>query len=175
MEKYIFIFLISLIILYILYDFGVFDKIFKMEKFVSGDENFIGKYDTIYPFDDPRYATPQQKEFQVSMCEHPALDYNLQKRRTEIKTQLCKKGDKCFSSKDYHEINHNLESSPAIINTKIGLNKYPEPCVKYVNFEDTTVLPYNATSKEKRADLYDDGIIPDLFFKRNIKCKINVQ
>lgn len=145
----------------------------KREKFVSGEEEVVGQYSGIYPFDDPRYATPQQKEFQISLNEHPALDDNLQKRRTDIATQFCKLGEKCFNSAEYHELNYGSKSGPAILNTKISVEPRVPPCVSYIRHEQNTVLPSNGASYEKRADLFDDVVITDLFFKRATTCMTN--
>ena len=90
-----------------------------VEKFTSGDEKLMVAYDQIYPLNDPKYITPQQKDFQRVLSEHSALDPNMLKRRTDIKTQGCKSGEHCFDTREWHALNYPFKSSPDIINTRI--------------------------------------------------------
>jgi len=142
------------------------------ESFVSGQEGLLRTYQCEFPLSHPKFATPQQKEFQVVLSEHSAFDPNLQKRRAETKTQLCKIGDHCFDSEDFHDMKHlkKFESSPDIINTRIGFEPKPAPVIKYVEHHDNYVVPANSAGFEKQADLFDENILPDLFFyKKYVK------
>jgi hypothetical protein len=142
------------------------------ERFVSGQEGLLRTYECRYPLSDPKFATPQQKEFQTVLTEHSALDPNLQRRRVETKTQLCKVGDHCFNSEDFHDTTHlkKFESSPDIINTRIGFEPKPAPVLKFIEHQDNYVVPANSASYEKPADLFDENILPDLFFvKKYVK------
>ena len=141
------------------------------ESFVSGDEKLTGRYDQIFPLDHPKYTTPQQKDFQIVLNEHSALDPNMQLRRPDIKTQMCKPGEKCFDTQEYSELNYSLKSSPDIISSKIGYEPVPDPKTIYVRHSSNRVVPANSTSREMRADLFDDIVIPDLFFKQRIEIE----
>jgi len=144
------------------------------EGFVSGLEGEVARYDQIYPLDDPRYTTPQQKEFQMAMSEHSALDPNMQFRRKDIQTQFCKVGEKCFDTQEYHELNYKTKSAPDIINSKIGYQPHPRPCTRYLGHEEAPVLGSNAYNNEMRADLYQDVVLPDLFFEHLDTCETSM-
>lgn len=135
------------------------------ENFVSGKEELISRYDQIYPLDDPKYTTPQQKDFQIVLSEHSALDPNMQLRRPDIATNKCKIGEKCFNIKEYHEINYPHTSAPDIINSKIGFAEQRLPDSIYLEHHDDKVVPANSTSTEMRADLFTDIVLPELYFK----------
>lgn len=154
--------------------YGSRKKINGVEKFISGLETPVARYDQILPLDDPKYVTPQQKDFQMSLSEHSALDPNMQSKREEVKTQLCTLGEKCFDTQEYHELNYKMKSSPNIINSKVPLQKNPLPCVRYLRHEQNKVLPANAVSTEMRADLFTDIVIPDLFFeyRQDSQCRL---
>ena len=136
------------------------------EHFVSGTEKMMNQYDQIYPLDDPRYTTPQQKDFQIVLSEHSALDSNMQERRKDIATQMCKVGERCFDTQEYHTLNYKMKSAPDIISTKIDPEMGQLPWAIYDRHESNKVVPGNSTSKEMRADLFDDIILPELFFRR---------
>lgn len=136
------------------------------EGFVSGKEQMMVRYDRIYPLDHPRYVTPQQKDFQMILSEHSALNNDLQNRREDIRTQLCKVGEKCFDTAEYHALNYQMRSAPDIINSKIDPTPPVPPNVVYMQHQDDFVVPSNTTAKEARADLFDDIMLPDLFFKQ---------
>lgn len=136
------------------------------EGFVSGNEVLMGKYDQIYPLDHPKYITPQQKDFQIVLSEHSALDPNIQSRREEIKTQRCTPGVHCFNTREWHALNYSTKSSPDIINSEIGFSDKQPREIIYTRHNSEKVVPHNSVAKEMRADLFDDIIIPDLFFKQ---------
>jgi hypothetical protein len=136
------------------------------EGFVSGTEKLIARYDNIYPLDHPKYVTPQQKDFQIVLSEHSALDPNLQNRRQEVRTQMCRLGDHCFNTQEYHALNYKTKSSPDILSSKINPEKPSLPDTIYERHNSEFVVPSNSTAREARADLFDDIIIPDLFFKQ---------
>lgn len=140
----------------------------KTENFTSGMEGLTVTYDRIYPLDHPRYTTPQQKDFQITLSEHSALDPNMQNRRPDIRTQRCKIGSKCFSSAEWHALNHQKSSSPNIINTKIEIDEEIPNTVLYVRHNQDKVVPGNSVSREMRADLFDDIVLPDLFFRKKV-------
>ena len=146
------------------------------ESFTSGKEQLsIPYFDQLRCLFDPKFITPQQKDFQISMSEHSALDPNLQLRRPELSTQKCRTDGSthCFSSDDYHKQNYfrKFQSSPDVINTRVGFEPKPLPAIKYINHADNYVVPSNSTSREMRADLFDDIILPDLFFKKKMMIK----
>jgi hypothetical protein len=145
------------------------------EHFVSGREGVLGKYDQILPLDDPKYMTPQQRDFQMVLSEHSALDPNMQNQRKEMQTQKCRLGEKCFDTLEYHELNFKTKSAPNIISSKIGYEEKPQSCTRYLKNEQATVLPANAANNEMRADLFTDIVLPDLFFehRRDAKCPAN--
>ena len=148
------LFLVAILIIFIL--------LFKDKKegfFVSGTEKIIARYDQIYPLDHPKYVTPQQKDFQISLSEHSALDPNMQNRREDIRTQTCGTDVHCFNTAEY-------KSSPDIINSQIGYRKKPIRHVIYDDHNSEKVVPYNTIAREMRADLFTDIVLPDLFFKR---------
>jgi len=140
------------------------------EGFVSGEEKLMNRYDEIYPLDHPKYTTPQQKDFQIVLSEHSALDPNMQLRRKDIATQLCKAGEKCFDTQEFHTITSygQFKSLPDIINTKIDPEPGELPGAIYDRYEHNKIVPANSTSLEMRADLFDDIILPDLFFRRKV-------
>jgi hypothetical protein len=150
----------------------------KSENFVSGTEGLTVTYDRIYPLDNPKYTTPQQKDFQITLSEHSALDPNMQNRRPDIKTQRCTLGTHCFSSAEWHALHHSTTSSPNIINTKIGIDEQIPNTILYTRHNQEKVVPSNSTSKEMRADLFDDIVLPDLFFRKKMvinKGELNPQ
>lgn len=140
----------------------------KGESFVSGTEGILRLYDCPTAIDDPKFATPQQKEFQVTLSEHSAFDANLQRRRPELRTQRCKIGDQCFSTEEYHNTKQldEFKSSPDIINTRVGFEPKEPPVIKYVQHQDNYVVPGNSASYEKQADLLDEHVLPELWFPR---------
>lgn len=138
------------------------------ETFVSGTEKMLVSYEDNYPLDHPKYATPQQKYFQTALSEHSALDPNLQNIRKDIATQQCQTGTHCFASKEWHALNHPTNSSPDIINTRVDHPPMPEPQVIYTRNLGNKVVPHNSTCREMRADLYDDLVLPELFFKKRV-------
>lgn len=142
------------------------------ENFVSGQEALISTYDQIYPLDHPKYITPQQKDFQIVLSEHSALDPNMQNRRRDIRTQRCQPNSKdvngnshCFSTSEWHALNYQWKSSPDIINSKVKLDEPKPDQVIYARHQQEKIVPHNSTSKEMRADLFNEIILPDLFFK----------
>jgi len=138
------------------------------ENFKSGTEEMTVSYDRIYPLDNSRYTTPQQKDFQITLSEHSALDPNMQNRRKDIRTQRCTLGTPCFSSAEWHSLNHPNTSSPNIINTKLGFDEKIPNTILYTPHNQEKVVPSNSTSKEMRADLFDDIVLPDLFFRKKV-------
>jgi hypothetical protein len=138
------------------------------ESFVSGTEGKLRTYDCHTAIDDPKFTTPQQKEFQVVLSEHSALDSNLQRRRPELRTQKCKIGDQCFSTTEYHNTQKlkNFQSSPDIISTRIGFEPKEPPVIKFVQHADNYVVPGNSASFEMQADLLDEHVLPELWFPR---------
>ncbi len=138
------------------------------ETFVSGTEGILRTFDCPTAIDDPKFATPQQKEFQVVLSEHSAFDANLQRRRPELRTQNCKIGDQCFSSTEFHNTQKlkQFQSAPDIINTRVGFEPKEPPVIKYVQHADNKVVPGNSASFEKQADLMDEPILPELWFPR---------
>ena len=142
------------------------------EHFVSGTEKLAGRYDQIYPLDNPKYITPQQKDFQIILNEHSALDPNMQFRRPEIATQKCKLGDHCFNTKEYSELTTNrFKSTHDVINSKVRFEPQQEPDTIYVRHQSNKVVPANSTSREMRADLFDDIVLTDLFFKQRVEIE----
>lgn len=149
-----------------------------VENFVSGTEKLLVTYDQIYPLDHPKYVTPQQKDFQIVLSEHSSLDPNMQNRRQDIRTQRCGVGSSltgsgkrrgighCFSSREWHALNYPYKSSPDIINSQINIPDDQVRPVLYAQHNQEKVVPSNSTSKEMRADLFDEIMIPDLFFKQ---------
>lgn len=162
MDIYVVGLVLLLIILFVVY----YQTQQTSEGFVSGKEKMMVRYDRIYPLDNPRYTTPQQKDFQMVLSEHSALNKDLQDRREDIRTQLCTVGDKCFDTAEYHALNYHMRSAPDIINSKITPTPPPPSNVVYLDHQDDLVVPSNTTAKEARADLFDDFILPDLFFKK---------
>ena len=138
------------------------------ENFTSGTEQLIVAYDQIYPLDHPKYVTPQQKDFQIVLSEHSALDPNLQNRRPDIKTQGCALDKHCFSTSEWHALNYLWRSAPDVINSQVDIPKDKDPPVIYTRHNQEKVVPANSTAHEMRADLFDDIMIPDLFFKRRM-------
>lgn len=136
------------------------------EGFVSGEEKLIATYDQIYPLDHPKYVTPQQKDFQIVLSEHSALDPNLQNRRKDIRTQHCALGGHCFSTSEWHALNYPNKSSPDIINSQMGFGPKPPRSILYTRHQTEKVVPHNSVAKEMRADLFDEIILPDLFFRQ---------
>lgn len=134
------------------------------ENFVSGKENPTVKYDKIYPLDHPMYITPQQKDFQMVLSEHSSLDSNMQNIRPEIRTQQCELGAKCFNSREWHSLNYAGVSSPDVINTKIDPSDNTPKDVIYRDLATHPVEARNQFSGEMSADLFDNLMIPDLFF-----------
>lgn len=133
------------------------------------NEQLLVAYDQIYPLDHPRYVTPQQKDFQIVLSEHSALDPNMQNRRPDIKTQKCTLGTHCFNSGEWHSLNYLYKSSPDIINTQMGI---PKECPNVIydrhNFYEN-VIPVNVSNMEARADQFTNIVVPDLFFKRKVE------
>lgn len=156
--------IITVIILYLVYKY-INDRDLD-EGFVSGSEILMGKYDQIYPLDHPKYITPQQKDFQIVLSEHSALDPNMQNRRKEIRTQHCRPGTHCFNTREWHALNYQTKSSPNIINSAVGFEAKPLSEVIYTRHNSEKVVPHNSVAKEMRADLFDDIVVPDLFFKK---------
>ncbi len=136
------------------------------EKFISGHETLMTRYDQIYPLDDPKYITPQQKDFQIVLSEHSALDPNMQNRRKDITTQMCRLGDHCFDTQESHELRDKFKSSPDVINSKVGYETQALPNALYERPQSNKVVPHNSVSRETRADLFDDIVLPELFFRR---------
>ena len=149
--------LIMLLICAIIYVYQVRFSI-QSERFVSGTETLAASYDQIYPLDHPKYTSPQQKDFQIAMTEHRAFDPNMH-------TQLCKIGDHCFDTQEYSDLNYLYKSSPDIISSKVEHEPQPPAQTVYINHGTNKVVPSNSTSREMRADLFDDIVLPDLFFK----------
>ena len=58
-----------------------------------------------------------------------------------------------------------------MISSKIGFEPQPEPKVIYVRHSTNKVVPANSTAREMRADLFDDIVIPDLFFKQRVEIE----
>lgn len=141
------------------------------ESFVSGREKMAARYDQIMPLDHPKYVTPQQKDFQMVLSEHSALDPNMQNRRQELTTQQCQYGGKCFNTQEYHELNYKMKSAPDILNTRVDQPKPAPSCTRYLRHENNFVVPSNSTAREMRADLFDDIVLPDLFFERKLECE----
>lgn len=140
---------------------------FKGEGFVSGEERLMSIYDQIYPLDHPKYTTPQQKDFQIVLSEHSALDPNLQNRRKDIRTQKCPiKGGHCFSTREWHALNYGQRSAPDVINSQMEVDDPIPNEVVYLKHSLDKVVPSNSTAREMRADLFDDIVLPDLFFKK---------
>lgn len=139
------------------------------ENFTGNGEQLLVAYDQIYPLDHPRYVTPQQKDFQITLSEHSALDPNMQNRRTDIKTQKCGPGIHCFNTSEWHGLNYLYKSSPNIINTQMNI---PKECPTVIydrhNFYEN-VLPSNVPTTESRADQFVNIVIPDLFFKKRVE------
>lgn len=136
------------------------------ENFVSGEEKLMVNYDQIYPLDHPKYVTPQQKDFQVVLSEHSALDPNLQNRRPDIKTTDCNMGSHCFNTREWHSLNYQYKSAPDVINTLMKPKPVGPQPILYQRHESDKVVPFNSISREMRADLFDDIMIPDLFFSQ---------
>lgn len=134
------------------------------ETFISGTEKMMVNYDQIYPLDDPNYINPQQKDFQVVLSEHSALDPNFQDRRQDIRTQKCRGGSHCFDSREWHALNYKNKSAPDVINTKIPPEDIGPRSILYTRHNADKVVPFNSTSREMRADLFTEIMIPDLFF-----------
>jgi hypothetical protein len=139
----------------------------KRENFTN--EQLVVAYDQIYPLDHPRYITPQQKDFQIVLSEHSALDPNMQNRRLDIRTQKCAPGVHCFNTGEWHSLNYLYKSSPNIINTQMGI---PKECPNVIydrhNFYEN-VIPANVANTEARADQFVNIVVPDLFFKRRVE------
>jgi len=146
------------------------------ERFISGQEGILRSYECRFPLSHSKFATPQQKEFLTVMTEHSALNPNLQRRRKETQTQLCKIGDHCYNSEDFHNTEHlkKFKSAPDIINTRIGFEPKPAPVLKFAEHHNNYIVPANSASYEKQADLFDENIVPDLFFvKKYVKRNDN--
>jgi hypothetical protein len=84
---------------------------------------------------------------------------------------MCKLGDHCFNSEEFHELNYKMKSAPSIISTKVNVEPRPPSCTKYMNYSTNKVVPANSTAREMRADLFDDIILPDLMFKKMQECQ----
>lgn len=138
------------------------------ESFVSGTEKMLVSYEENFPLDHPKYTTPQQKYFQQVLSEHSALDPNLQNIRPDIATQQCQSGTPCFETKEWHALNHKTSSSPNIINSRVDHPESDAPVVKYQRHQGNKIVPANSRCKEMRADLYDEIILPELYFKRKV-------
>tara|TARA_R100001163_G_scaffold64135_2_gene57664 strand:+ start:2071 stop:2631 length:561 start_codon:yes stop_codon:yes gene_type:complete len=136
------------------------------ESFISGDEQLLVSYDQIFPLDHPKYVTPQQKDFQIVLSEHSALDPNMQNRRPDIKTQGCALGSHCFNTNEWHALNYINKSAPDVINSQMKIKDREAPPLIYTNINSEKVVPSNSVAREMRADLFTDIIIPDLFFRQ---------
>lgn len=153
------------------------------ENFISGEEKLLTTYDQIYPLDHPKYVTPQQKDFQIVLSEHSALDPNMQNRRQDIRTQRCQTGANesgtgkrfdmghCFSSREWHALNYPSKSAPDVINSMINVPDNNRRTVIYNRHNQEKVVPANSTCREMRADLFDEIMIPDLFFSQRRMIK----